>query len=83
MFQPSARPTDQKEWLAAKFELYRKHHDSKTLGQFFPPLYEEYFSYWPPTPTELDIGAAAGNTANATAKVRKEEEHVSDFKLTK
>ena len=64
-----------------KYELYKEHHNNKTLGQFFPPLYEEYFSSWPPTPTVQDVEVANGNTAVATSEVRKAEEHVRDFEL--
>lgn len=65
-----------------KFELYKEHHDKKTLGQFFPPLYEEYFSRWPPTPTEEQSEAAGGKPAIAIAAARTAEEHVRDFGLT-
>jgi len=82
LFQSSTRPIDQKKWLAEKFELYKEHHNNKTLGQFFPPLYEEYFSSWPPAPTAQDIGAANGNIAVAISAIRKVEEHVRDFEFT-
>ncbi|KAF9785373.1 hypothetical protein BJ322DRAFT_1020909 [Thelephora terrestris] len=71
----STCPPDQKEWLVEKFELYKEHHDKKTLGQFFPPLYEEYFARWPPTPTDEELEAAGGKTATAVAGVRTLEEH--------
>ena len=43
-----------------------------------PPLYEEYFSSWPPTPMVQDVEAAGGNTSIATIAVRKVEEIVRD-----
>lgn len=78
-FQVSTRPVDQAKWLKGKFELFKKHHDSKTLGQFFAPLYEEFFSKWPPNPTEEDIEAAGGNNPVAIAQVQKREQIVRDF----
>ena len=78
-FQASTRPIDQKEWLVAKFEPYKEHHDRKTLGQFFPPLYEEYFSRWPLTPTDERIEAVGGKAA--VAEARTVEEHVRDLTL--
>jgi hypothetical protein len=77
-FQPSTRPLDQKMWLVEKFKLYKNHHDARTLGQFFPPLYEEYCTIWVPVPTAEQIEAAGGKVAAATAGVRKDEEHVSN-----
>jgi len=77
--QQSTRPPGQKKWLVEKFELYKKHHATKTLTQFFPSLYEEYFLSWPPTPTEEDIKAAKGNAAVALVKVQQEEQKVRDF----
>lgn len=59
---------------------FKTHHIDKTLGRFFPTLYEEYFGKWPPTPTTQGMDAV-GNPAIATAMVRKTEENVSDFKL--
>jgi hypothetical protein len=61
-----------------KFELYRKHHAAKTLSQFWPSLYEEYFSEWLPTPTAQDIEAVAGNAAVAITGIQKIEQIVSD-----
>jgi len=55
------------------------HQANKTLGQFFPPLYEEYFSKWPPTPTKEEISEAAGVVAIAAATVRQVEEYVRGF----
>jgi len=52
-----------------------------TLTLFFHPLYEEYFALWPPTPTEEDIETAKGKTEIAVAKVRKDEQKVSNFDL--
>ena len=78
MIQASTRPLDQKVWLVDKFEIYKEHHDKKTLGQFFPPLYEEYFLKWPFTVTEEEVSAAGGKTATAIAKVRSIEENVRD-----
>jgi hypothetical protein len=65
-----------------KFELYKEHHDKKTLGQFFPPLYEEYFARWPLVVPAEEIEAAGGNTAIAMSKVRTVEERVRDSWLT-
>lgn len=65
-------------WLVEKFELFKERHDQKTLGQFFPPLYEEYFLKWPLALTEEDVNAAGGKTATATANVRSLEENVRD-----
>ena len=56
-------------WLKAKYELYKDHHANKTLPWFFPSLYEEYFTVWPPTPTMQDVEATGGDTAVATAGV--------------
>ena len=81
-FQPSARPLEQIDWLVAKYEIYRTHHAAKTLGQFFPSLYEEYFTQWPPAPTAQDIEAARGNVAVAISGFRKVQEHVCGFNLT-
>ena len=61
-----------------KFELYKKHHAAKTLGQFWPSLYEEYFSKWPPTPTAQDVEAVASKAAVAIAGIQKIEQIVSD-----
>jgi len=77
--QPSTRPPDQNKWLKEKYALYEQHHDNKTLGQFFPPLYEEYFARWPPTPTEEAIEAAKGNAVAAAARTRKTEQDVRDL----
>jgi hypothetical protein len=44
LFQSSMCSLNQKEWLTEKFLLYTEHHAKKTLGQLFPPLYEEYFT---------------------------------------
>ena len=79
--QRSTRPLVQRRWLAEKFKLYQVHHDSKTLKQFFPSLYEEYFAVWPPTPTAEDISAVKGNLARAVAQVQSVEEHVRTFEL--
>ena len=72
----STRPVDQRKWLVEKFPLYQRHHDSKTLKQFFPALYEEYFALWPPTPTTEAIAAVDGDIAAATAGVYKTEANV-------
>ena len=64
------------------FESFKEHHDKKTLGQFFPPLYEEYFSKWLPMPTAEEVEAAGGKTAVAVTGVRTVEEHVCGFALT-
>ena len=80
--QASTCSLDEKKWLVEKFKLYKEHHAKKTLGQFFPPLYEEYFASWPPIPTAEGIEAAGGNKATATAKVRTTEEHVCCLDLS-
>ena len=77
------RDPEQLKWLAMKYLLFLDHQANKTTGQFFPPLYEEYFSMWPPTPTEENISEASGSVAVATATVRQKEEYVRDFELTK
>ena len=65
-----------------KFELYKEHHEAKTLTVFFPSLYEEYFGHWPPTPTAEEIEAENGNVAVATVAAQKAEEVVSGFEFT-
>ena len=40
-----------REWLIAKYPSFLEHQANKTAGQFFPSLYEEFFSKWEPTPT--------------------------------
>lgn len=65
-----------------KYDLYLVHHDNKTLGQFFPPLYEEYFTQWPPTPS-AEVVKAAKDITIATAQARTKEENVRDFDLPK
>ena len=67
-------------WLIKKYESWKVHHAKRTLGQFFPPAYEEYFGKWPPTPTTQSIDAV-GNPAIATTMALKTEEVVSDFVL--
>lgn len=64
-----------------KFKLYKQHQSSKTLGQFYPPLYEEYFAKWPPIATMQDVEDAKGNYTTAIARVRGNEEHVRDLEL--
>lgn len=71
----------QLEWLRAKFVEFLHHQVNKTTSQFFPPLYEEYFSTWPPTPTKEDINEAGGEVAVATAASRQIEERVRDIWL--
>lgn len=61
---------------------YKKHHDAKTLGQFFPRLYEDYFALWPPTPTPEVLEAMKNDMNVAVAKVQSDEETVRDFDLT-
>lgn len=73
------RNSAQKEWLTTKFAQFLDHQAKKTTGQFFPPLYEEYFAKWPPAPTNQDITNASGSVAVATATVRQAEETVRDF----
>ena len=76
--QPSARPRNQKTWLAEKFEEYKEHHRKKTLKLFFPTVYKDYFTLWPPTPTEEELAAAKGDAKVATARVQKKEQRVRD-----
>lgn len=64
-----------------KFKVFKEHHDRKTLTQFFPTLYEEYFAIWPPTPTEEDVETVRGVMEVAVATTRTKEERVSDFHL--
>ena len=70
------REASQKKWLVDKFPLFLNHQAKKTLGQFFSPLYEEYFAKWPPVPTEMDIAEQRGDIAAALAKVREAEQDV-------
>jgi len=72
----------QRAWLKYKYPQFLDHQANKTISRFFPSLYEEYFSQWPPTPTEEEVSEAGGNIAVATAIVRQIEEHVRDFELT-
>ena len=75
----SKRPPDQRKFLDEKFTLYLKHHGDKSLGQFYPSLYAEYFDRWPPIPTAEGIDAVSGDVAVATAKLRRIEEIVSTY----
>ena len=77
----SKREPEQLKWLIKKYSLFLEHQANKTTGQFFPPLYEEYFSLWPPTPIEEDVSGAGGSVPVATATVRQREEHVRGFEL--
>ena len=77
--QPTTRSPQQKQWLEERYPLYQKHNVDGTLGQFFPSVYEGYFTLWPLTPTEKDINVAEGNVAAALAITRKREEHVREF----
>lgn len=56
--------------------MFKDHHDRKTLTQFFPPLYEEYFALWPPVPTAEFVQGEGKNMENAVVVIRKEEEQV-------
>jgi len=69
----------QHEWLTQRFSQFLDHQAHKTLGKFFPRVYEDYLEKWPPTPTEEDISEAKGNIAVATASTRQTEETVRDF----
>ena len=66
----------QKRWLVGKFPLFLNHQAKKTLGQFFAPLYEEYFAKWPLVPKEEDVAEYGGDVAVALAKVQEIEEDV-------
>lgn len=50
---------------------------------FFPSLYEEYHTLWPPTPTAENTQAAGGNAAVALAQVQKAAERVHYFEFSK
>ena len=80
-FQSSKHSSDQRKWLTGKFELYKEHHNTKTLSTFFPALYKEYLGLWPPAPVAKDIEAAGGNLDVAIAGVRKTEETVRGFEF--
>ena len=77
--QPTHTP-QQRHWLTEKYAIFKEHHDRKTLGLFFPPLYEEYFTLWPATPTAENVEAAGGRMANAVSNIRRVEEHVRVFR---
>lgn len=85
-YQQPTHTLDQRRWLTEKYAIFAEHHDRKTLGQFFPSLYEEYFTLWPAIPTPENIEDAGGKdverkTANAFAKIRKTEEQVCGFRV--
>ena len=61
--------------------MFLNHQVNKTLGQFFPSLFEEYFAKWPPAPTKDEISKANGDAAVAVANIRELEETVCNFKL--
>jgi len=69
-------------WLTKKFPQFLEHQANKTGNQFFPSLYEEYFSKWPPTPTEAEVAEAGNSVAVATATARQTEELVRSFGST-
>jgi len=69
-------------WLCQKFEIFKEHQSKKTLTQFFPALYEEYFALWPPVPTPEDLEAVKGDEACAITKVREYEQEVRYFEFT-
>ena len=78
--QSSTYTPVQRAWLNKRYPVYIEHHDRKALPQFFPSLYEEFFSEWPlRAPTEDEIEAAKDDMAIAVVGVRKLEEHVSEF----
>ena len=72
-----------REWLLSRYPIFLEHQANKTAGQFFPPLYEEYFSKWGPAPTEEQISEAGGDIAIATAVFRQKEETVRYFNFYK
>lgn len=76
--QSSKHSPEQRKWLLGKFDLYKEHHSKKTLKTFFPSIYEEYFTLWPPTPTAEAIEAANGDETVASVQVRKDEQIVRD-----
>ena len=77
----SKRGSVQYEWLAERHAQFLSHQLKKTTSTFFPRLYEEYFTEWPPSPTEEEIAASNGEISVATTIVQKIEENVRDFKL--
>ena len=78
VLQPARPKRDalQKKWLVDKFPMFLNHQAKKTLVQFFPPLYEEYFAKWPPVPKEEDIAEHDGDIGVASAKFWEIEEDV-------
>lgn len=75
------QPDPRREWVLTKYQAFLDHQANKTTSQFFPALYEEFFSKWKPIPTEDELRDAQDNVAIATAKARKTQEHVRDFEL--
>ena len=75
------RGSARNKWLVENYPQFLDHQAKKTTSQFFPSLYEEYFSKWPPAPTEEEVNEANGKVDVAVAKVRKFEERVRGFEL--
>jgi hypothetical protein len=61
------------------YSPFLEHHEKKTLPRFFPSVYEEYFTLWPPTITQEAIEDAKGDAAIALARVRKAQETVRNL----
>ncbi|KAF9779307.1 hypothetical protein BJ322DRAFT_1113652 [Thelephora terrestris] len=67
---------EQKRWLTEKYKIFLVHCDRKTPGLFFPALYEEYFTLWPPPVLAVEgVQGPRNNSAIANAKARTTEEH--------
>lgn len=81
VYQASTHTAEQRHWLTAKYAFFKEHQNRKTLNQFFPALYEEYFALWPLIATPEGLEAAQGDVAVAVANVQKVEQTVRDFKL--
>jgi hypothetical protein len=62
---------EQKRWLTEKLPAYRTSRASSHPGEFWPPVYEEWFEEWPMTVNEGETGNKAEILAQLMAK-RKE-----------
>ena len=50
---------EQKRWLTEKLPAYRTSRASRNPGEFWPPVYEEWFEEWPMTVDEGETGNRA------------------------
>ena len=50
---------EQKRWLTEKLPAYRTLRGSSHPGEFWPPVYEEWFEEWPMTVDEGETGDKA------------------------